>query len=717
MANDYQIWERWSLSDDSPEVRKVVMRYLSESAYQSAKANNTVKAYRDFLEKYPSTPYSIEALGKLDSLLAVSFSRLCTAKDFVEFAQANDGTDLADRAIDELYRKVMDEDDVQAALLFMRHFSLDPRYTDVYRRYYTWHSQEGCHQLIELFSQNNPDYPFMTTVSSDLNEAADIEVTNLSERFDESNIWNYKEIVKTFPDKRISHVALQRMLQNYIAAGDWKSAIGRCESLKSYCQGYNKSAYESLYGLLSSPYDSNKEPVAMKIDSKKVLNVVMAPSGRAVYYTRQGNAGKREVCYAELDGGKWVSRGKIVIDGCECDDIECFSLFRNGEKMLIGMGGDILVAEGSNMQWHVAEIPPYPVNTDYIETDAFMLPDGSGMLLASDRPEGYNVQMSGMYYHGDNAMASDIWYVPFTTQGWGEPVNLGFKINTCYCERYPVMSQDMKTLFFVSDRGGGLGYGDIYMAHRTDVTDWRHWSQILNLGIETNSPFAESGLSLLPDGRGLLFSSAAASEEGQIFRASVNIGGTDGFTALKIIGEEGLSDFVYCGVYDTQSGEKTRLDFDGLERVAYLQNGRVYAVSAIQKHHWLPMFEVVGGQKQQVAISGVPVSEINGKQYPLSGLRFKNVDSDITPLGRVELEQLCFFMRSNPSVEVGIIVDYPGSSTSQCHENSLKLGDRIRAYLVSLGVEGDRLTVIGRGNLNGRTESSGPSVSVRFSVR
>ena len=702
--------------DSCPEVRKVVLRHLSEAAYRSAAAQNSVEAYRAFLEKYPSTPYSMDAYRKLDSLLAVRFSKLKTANDYVDFALANDGTDLADRSIDEIYRKVMDEGDVQAALLFMKHFSLDPRYADVYRRYYEWHAQDGCHQLIEFFLKNNPDYPFKATVASDLNEAADIEVNNLAERFDESRLWNYTEMVKTFPSKRISHVAIQRSIQNFISVGDWVSAAKRCESLKGYCLGYNKEATESLYELITTPYDKNKVPETLNIDIAKVTNVVMAPSGNSIYYTRLSVGGTHEVCLSELENGRWVHRGLVEIEGCDHDDVVCFSLYDNGQKMLIGVDGDILVASGSGLKWHVVEIPPYPVNTDFVETDAFMLADGSGIVLASDRPSGYNVQTSGMYFHGDEAMASDIYYIPFTSLGWGDPVNLGFRINTCYCERYPVVSQDLKTILFVSDCGGGLGYGDIYVSRRADVTDWQSWSQPHNLGIETNTAFAESGLSLLPDGHGILYVSTNGGSDTRVLKADVPVVMSGGFSSIRIEVKDAMTDFVDCAIYDAQTGERIRVDFDGSERSALLCNGQSYIVSAIQKDHWLPMFDIIGGQKQ-MTVEGKSLTELNGQQYHLPHLKFKDAESDISILGRAQLEQLFFFLHKNPTVNVDVIVDYPGVSTEQCHQNSLTIGEKVKAFLVSSGVASDRVSVVGRGNLSHRSLDSMPSVSVKFNVR
>jgi len=716
-SNPEQIQMFLQRYEDKAEVRKAVVRYQSESAYRTACADNTSEAYKNFIEKYPSSPYTIVVLGKLDSLLDLSFSRLQTAKDYVDFALSNDGTDLADRAIDEVYRKIMEESDVMAAKLFMENFELDPRYSDVYRRFYEWHSQEGSHQLIEYFSQINPSYPFVSSVLADLNEAADIESVNFSERFDESKLGSYSEIIKTFPTKRIGYVALQRMLQNQILSGDWTAAIERCESLERYFEGYNKQSFDMLYSLLLDHQDKEGEPKSITVDGVNVFNAVITPSGSSMYYTRRSASGGEEICLALLDGGKWVSQGKIEIEGCQCDDIACFAVFDNGEKMLIGCAGDIMIAQGEGMKWRITEIPPYPINTDYIETDAFMLPDGSGMLLASDRPSGYNVQKSGMYYHGDKALATDIYYVPYTTKGWGAPVNLGFRINTCYCERFPVVSPDMKSLYFVSDCGGGLGYGDIYVSQRTDASDWRGWSQPRNLGVGTNSPFAEYGLSISRDGSTLMFCSSRDGGVGKVYSTIVDKKDVEGFSNVRFLEKQGQSDFVDCSVIDVRTGEKVRVDFAGSERSVVVRNDNLYTVSIVQKNHWTPMFDIVGGRQPQIIVEGESVSDINGQVFPLNYIKYEENETGLTVLGRTEIEQLAFFLLKNNSVSVGIIVDYPGLSVMQCHEQSLKMGEKIRSTLASCGIASERISVVGRGNVGGKSPEGKPSVAVKFVLK
>ncbi|MFT3948006.1 MAG: OmpA family protein [Agriterribacter sp.] len=71
---------------------------------------------------------------------------------------------------------------------------------------------------------------------------------------------------------------------------------------------------------------------------------------------------------------------------------------------------------------------------------------------------------------------------------WTEPKSLGKKINTPgYDETTPYLAADGVTLYFSSDRPGGLGDNDIWMTRRLDKS-WQKWSEPVNLGSPINTP-------------------------------------------------------------------------------------------------------------------------------------------------------------------------------------------------------------------------------------
>ena len=88
---------------------------------------------------------------------------------------------------------------------------------------------------------------------------------------------------------------------------------------------------------------------------------------------------------------------------------------------------------------------------------------------------------------------------------WSEPVNLGPPVNTSAIEIMPTLSQDERTLYFVSDRAGGFDGTDIWVARRASVHS--PWETPVNLGAVINTPGNEADPALSNDGRHLFFSS------------------------------------------------------------------------------------------------------------------------------------------------------------------------------------------------------------------
>ena len=88
---------------------------------------------------------------------------------------------------------------------------------------------------------------------------------------------------------------------------------------------------------------------------------------------------------------------------------------------------------------------------------------------------------------------------------WSTPVNIGPPINTQWDDNVPVLTKDDKTLFFTSNRPGGYGGEDIWVATRQNKN--AAWSTPVNLGSRINTAYTDRMRSITSDGRVILFQS------------------------------------------------------------------------------------------------------------------------------------------------------------------------------------------------------------------
>jgi hypothetical protein len=86
---------------------------------------------------------------------------------------------------------------------------------------------------------------------------------------------------------------------------------------------------------------------------------------------------------------------------------------------------------------------------------------------------------------------------------WSQAVNLGPKVNGPACDGVPSITRDGLELYFTSNRPGGHGNFDVYATRRATVND--PWGEAENLGPVVNSKYDDAGPSISPDGLVLLY--------------------------------------------------------------------------------------------------------------------------------------------------------------------------------------------------------------------
>jgi len=130
---------------------------------------------------------------------------------------------------------------------------------------------------------------------------------------------------------------------------------------------------------------------------------------------------------------------------------------------------------------------------------------------------------SGLYFHSDRPGGSgymDLWVATRKTSErnpegyWGTPTNLGLTVNSAYFDGGPYITDDGLEFFFTSDRPGGLGDHDIWMMKRVTTED--PWGEPANLGPTINTASWDRMGCLSPDGLILFFDSQRSGGYGEL---------------------------------------------------------------------------------------------------------------------------------------------------------------------------------------------------------
>ncbi|MBR9974056.1 MAG: PD40 domain-containing protein [Bacteroidetes bacterium] len=158
--------------------------------------------------------------------------------------------------------------------------------------------------------------------------------------------------------------------------------------------------------------------------------------------------------------------------------------------------------------WQRPAILPGNVNTEGNEGSPSFTADGQTLFYAaSDR--------------SDTRGKSDLYRARLEGIEWRAGENLGFPVNTEAWESHPSVTSDGRTLYFVSDKEGGLGGLDIWT---TALDAQGYWRVPVNLGAPVNTSGDEVSPFIASDGMTLYFASDG----------HPGLGGTDMFVTRQL---------------------------------------------------------------------------------------------------------------------------------------------------------------------------------------
>lgn len=149
---------------------------------------------------------------------------------------------------------------------------------------------------------------------------------------------------------------------------------------------------------------------------------------------------------------------------------------------------DVFISQRVGEHWLTPENIGPNINTKNHDASIALSSDGQKLFI----------------FHSTDKDGGDIYMSTLKGSVWGEAVPLGPNINTKYWEGSCSISADEHTLYFASERPGGLGGKDIYVSKKMPDGSW---GKAESLGPMINTIFNEDSPFIHPDGITLFFSS------------------------------------------------------------------------------------------------------------------------------------------------------------------------------------------------------------------
>jgi OmpA-OmpF porin, OOP family len=442
--------------------------------------------------------------------------------------------------------------------------------------------------------------------------------------------------------------------------------------------------------------------------------------------------------------------GKILFFICENHPANTkYNSFRHSQDIWLSV-------KDSNGNWMEAEHMEYPLNSYFYNAVFWISPDNNRILIRNafvdgdyagngvsmsyrtkkggwSKPQMLQIRNYAKYDRGKQNGASmsqdaqtlllymteekggynsDIYVCFLQKDGtWSEPKSLGKKINLKnYDEMTPYLAPDGVTLYFSSNRPGGIGDNDIWMTKRMDDS-WQKWSDPVNLGRPINTEDWDAFFTLDAGGEYAYMSS------------SRNSYGESDIVRIKLLEKEKPDPVVLVSgnvynkktsaplsaalVYETLpdgtvAGNGNSSPSDGAFSMVlpYNKNYSIRASAdkffAISENLNLDSLVKAGYKEIHKDLYLVPIEV--GQVVRLNNVFFDFDKWDLRPESFLELDRVVKLLNENPA----IVIELSAHTDSRgADDYNMKLSDNrarsVMEYILSKGISPERLSSHGYG--------------------
>lgn len=444
---------------------------------------------------------------------------------------------------------------------------------------------------------------------------------------------------------------------------------------------------------------------------------VISPDGKTLYFIRSDHPMNTKGSYSTQD--VWVADVSNGIENATATHMPATPFNSLQYNMIAGVSPDgnsmvikgIYDSEGNYVKrgysiiYRTKEGWSKPQSLDIDSYDQMSVGNYTGAYWTQD---GKHIILSMSEIEND--AEQDLYVTHLKDDGtWTKPVSLGSTINNNETDEHsPFMASDGKTLYYSTNKEGGLGSNDIYMVKREDDS-WTKWSEPINLGEGVNTDQWDAYYSIDAQGKYAYMASAKNSKgKEDIVRIQLKEEVQPDPVVLitgKVLNQktnEPLDAIItYNGLTDGKNYGIARTNPTTGEYTIVLPYGVNYDFTAtaagfIGVSENLDLTSVGEYQEIKRDLYLVPIEV--GATVRLNNIFFETGKAELKTESYSELNRVIDFLQKNPNVKIELSGHTDNVGNADFNKSlSQKRADAVMAYLVSKGIDPSRLVAKGYG--------------------
>lgn len=232
-------------------------------------------------------------------------------------------------------------------------------------------------------------------------------------------------------------------------------------------------------------------------------NPAVSFDGNSIVYTERRGI-ESAIFYSRKNAGKWETPVEITTELMAGKDCSSSALNADGTELLLyktdNYDGAIYSSKYVDGKWTPIKKLNKNINTKFYESHASFSSDGKKLYFASNREGGFG--------------NLDIYVSELDASGnWGPATNLGKDINTPFNEDTPFITANDSVLYFCSEGHNSMGGFDNYKSQHTS----NGWKEPSNLGFPVNSADDDRFFQPYKNGKNAFYSMTTGYKKKEIF--------------------------------------------------------------------------------------------------------------------------------------------------------------------------------------------------------